>query len=88
MTQWQPIETAPKNGLKIILFYMDRNGNKREVFGRWLTDEQAEDCDHDGVGLKAGWYEIIENWGDYSFVAISGGEPTQWMPLFWKEEGE
>ncbi|CAB4139854.1 hypothetical protein UFOVP354_57 [uncultured Caudovirales phage] len=73
-----PIETAPKNGLKIILFYRDSNGNKQTVFGRWLTDEQAEDFDHDDVGLKAGWYESIENWDEYCAVKIKG-QPTHWM---------
>ena len=45
----------------------------------WVTDEEAAETDEDGVGLEAGWYESIDNWNDYSQVAIHAGEPTHWM---------
>lgn len=78
---WRDIESAPKDGRKIMLFYRNANGLARAVMARWLTDEQAEETDHDEVGLEAGWYECIDNWDDYSQVAIHEGEPTHWMPL-------
>lgn len=78
---WQPIATAPQTGRKVILFYLNRNSLPRTVMARWLTDEQVEEIDGDGVGLKAGWYECIDNWDDYTEVAIYEGEPTHWMPL-------
>lgn len=78
---WQPIETAPKDGRKVILFYLNRNKLPRTVMATWLTDERAAETDADGVGLEAGWYECIDNWDDYSQVAIHEGEPTHWMPL-------
>jgi hypothetical protein len=81
LMQWQPIETAPKTGRKIILFYLNRNGLARRVMGRWLTDDEANVSDTDGVGLEAGWYECIDNWPDYTEVAIHEGDPTHWMPL-------
>lgn len=81
VTGWQPIETAPKDGRKVILFYLNRNGKPRTVMARWLTDEHAAEIDTDDVGLKAGWYERIDNWDDYTDVAIYEGEPTHWMPL-------
>jgi len=28
-----------------------------------------------------GWYECINNWDDYTEVAIHEGEPSHWMPL-------
>lgn len=37
--------------------------------------------DADGVGLEGGWYECINNWDDYTEVAIHEGEPSHWMPL-------
>ena len=79
--QWQPIETAPKTGRKIIVAYTNRNAKPRTVMARWLTDEQAAETDSDGVGLEGGWYECIDNWDDYTEVAIHEGEPTHWMPL-------
>lgn len=78
---WQPIATAPKTGRKVILFYRNRNNLPRTVMARWLTDEQAAETDGYDVGLEAGWYECIDNWDDYTEVAIYEGEPTHWMPL-------
>lgn len=79
--EWQPIETAPRDGRKIIVTYTNRLGNTRTVMARWLTEEQAVECDGDGVGLEEGWYECIDNWDDYTEVAIHEGEPSSWMPL-------
>jgi hypothetical protein len=81
LTEWQPIGTAPKTGKKVVLFYLNRNNLPRTVMARWLTDEQAAETDADGVGLEGGWYECIDNWDDYTEVAIHEGEPSHWMPL-------
>ena len=78
---WQPIETAPKTRKKVILFYLNRNNFPRTVMARWLTDDEAAETDTDCVGLEGGWYECIDNWDDYTEVAIHEGEPTHWMPL-------
>lgn len=78
---WQPIETAPKTGKKVILFYLNRNNFPRTVMARWLTDDEAAETDTDCVGLEGGWYECIDNWDDYTEVSIHEGEPTHWMPL-------
>ena len=76
-----PIATAPQTGRKVIVFYLNRNNLPRTVMARWLTDEQAAETDADDVGLKGGWYECIDNWDDYTEVAIHEGKPTHWMPL-------
>ena len=47
----------------------------------WVTEEEASETDHEGVGLEAGWYESIDNWDEYTQVSIYQGEPTHWMPL-------
>lgn len=79
--EWQPISTAPKDGNKIIVWYLNVTNNPRVVIARWLSEEQAEESDADGVGLGAGWYECIDNWADYTEVEITEGIPTHWMPL-------
>lgn len=76
---WQPIETAPKDGRKLILSYVNRCSKTRTVMARWLTDEEAAETDADGVGLEGGWYESIDNWGEYTEVTITEGEPSHWM---------
>ena len=81
MSEWQPIETAPKDGRKVILHYRNRNNVPRNVLARWFTAEWAEEIDGDGVGLAAGWYEHIDNWDDYTDIAIKEGDPSHWMPL-------
>jgi hypothetical protein len=78
---WHPIESVPKTGRKVILFYKNRLHVGRTVIARWLTDEQATEIDGDDVGLEGGWYECIDNWDDYTEVAIHEGEPSHWMPL-------
>jgi hypothetical protein len=78
---WQPIESVPKTGRKVILFYKNRLNVGRTVIARWLTDEQATEIDADDVGLEGGWYECIDNWDDLTEVAIHEGEPSHWMPL-------
>ena len=78
--QWHPIDSVPKDGRKIIVSYVNHNGKTRTVMARWLTQEAADEIDHEGVGLEAGWFECIDNWSDYTEVAIHEGEPTHWMP--------
>lgn len=86
--QWLPISEAPKDGRKLVLSYLNRSGKRRTVFGRWLTDEQAAETDGDDVGLAAGWYECIDNWDDFTHVAIHEGEPDFFQPLPAAPHGE
>lgn len=79
--EWRPIETAPRDGRKIMLWYLNGNHKPRTVMGKWLSEEDAVYTDIDGVGLEAGWYECIDNWDDYTEVSIHQGEPTHWKPL-------
>jgi hypothetical protein len=72
MTEWQPIETAPKDGTEILLFttyladeYYDETFSTVQI-GSW-------DFGHDTVEAiwrrPAGW------------ACVKIGEPTHWMPL-------
>lgn len=81
MTDWQPIETAPLDGVTVILFVPGVNSWSRpdglpdfvlgawEVFlnkGKWVSDI----CE-----IEGGW----ESTGEY-MVPIDL-HPTHWMPL-------
>lgn len=45
--------------------------------GESIEYNEADDTDY----IKAGWYERIDNWGDFASVAVCEGIVTHWMPL-------
>lgn len=66
MPEWQPIETAPRDGRRILLA---REGWVE--IGRWLPDYAAYE------GAPAGaWMDDYDNGGPED-----RGWPTHWMPI-------
>ena len=75
---------------KCFAFYKDELGNSRTVCANYIKkytqeagmdDEWSEYCDADDTYYyPEGWYELIDNWGDYSFITINH-QVTHWMPL-------
>lgn len=91
MSTWQLIETAPKS-TTILVFYKNCFGNGRIVKARYVEkDTEESDGEYsdnaeyneekDMYFTPEGWYELIDNWPDYSSCHIHEGEPTHWMPL-------
>ena len=91
---WTPVtEAMPKSGVKVLACYRNRLGNLRRIRAMWTaakteeaSSEDAEACSEydeatDTYYVTEGWYECIDNWGDYSSVAVTEGEVTHWMPL-------
>jgi hypothetical protein len=73
MSEWQPIETAPKDGTEILLRVKKRAG----VTGKYLVGHYMEEgsyCD-EYPPIDKGWYF----WNGCSFDKAS--EPTNWMHL-------
>lgn len=74
MSEWQPIDTAPKDGTTVLLF---RRLDPWNVigYGRWISTKWR---------LKDGTTPI-EGWLSYGFDDPPGnlglGGPTHWMPL-------
>ncbi len=80
MSEWQPIETAPK-GKKLLLGYRNRAGQWRTVTGcYYLPGTLAVDEDWSDVGGFApeGWYEESET---QDHLWLCDEPPTHWMPL-------
>jgi hypothetical protein len=75
---WQPIETAPKDGTKIILYH-----EKWETFpiASW---EWGEGPDEDGTGGWCAWHTVDDRFPGAEDGIIYPSEnymPTHWMPL-------
>lgn len=76
---WRPIETAPKDGTDVLLFYpldgLRHDWNPKIVIGHWRHFESATD----------------ENWV-FQSRAVRGYsptyQPTHWMPLPMAPTGE
>ena len=80
MSEWQPIETAPK-GQKLIAGFFNVAGYWRTIIAKYYpqnTLEWHEDFDPDDESEYApeGWYEESE-----THENILPCSPTHWMPL-------
>jgi len=86
-------DALPKPGVNVLACYRNRLGKLRRIRAHWIAaktvEVYSEDWDlcseydeaTDTYYVTEGWYECIDNWGDYSAVAVSEGEVTHWMPL-------
>ena len=92
--KWTPVsEGKPKSG-KHVLVTCEFGAGKYVCDAMWADkfsvecsiepdiDPDYEDYDEeaDTFYFPEGWWEIIKNWGDYSYVAICD-HVTAWMPL-------
>lgn len=71
--QWQPIETAPKDGGEMLLRVKMRAGIRgKTLVGHYMPGGH---CIEDHPPIAAGWYF----WNGLMFDKAA--EPTHWMPL-------
>jgi len=77
---WQPIETAPLTGRKVIVGYHNGHNLWRTVMARYYNAGQlpvGEDWDTDEEFAPPGWYEVSETHED--------ARPTDHPPELWHE---
>jgi hypothetical protein len=67
---WQPIETAPKDGTRVLVFWAD--GRKCPVDVSWYWDHH--DIEYGKV------VRTYQRWMSNRYAA-NGPPPTHWMPL-------
>jgi hypothetical protein len=92
MGEWQPIETAPKDGTCVVLFVP--GGVDRQFYGvpdavkhiclgffgssaaEFITREDWKAIDHESQIFSGS--EYTGSWQEYSFVSVA---PSHWQPL-------
>ncbi|GAB3484225.1 DUF551 domain-containing protein [Azotobacter salinestris] len=93
-SQWVAVsERLPERGKDVLASYAGRyTGRVFVIRAEYVaprteesTDPDIESVEYDEESdtyyLQAGWYERINNWGDYSTVHVTEGEVSHWMPL-------
>lgn len=91
-TAWIPVAALPAPCLKVIATYVNSLGNRRTIMAKWVPGktEEAHSLDDefgeydeatDTTYAPEGWYEVIDNLDDCTFVAVREGVITHWMPL-------
>ena len=88
---WTSVDERLPDGCYCLATYRDRAGKLRIIRAMYVRQFEIEangdECDseadetNDREYLKAGWYELIDNWGDYSSVHVCEGPVTHWMTL-------
>ena len=87
-------ERLPESGSPVLAFYTNRAGKGRRIRANYVAPKSHEvDCadpdtqcveydeEADCFYLQAGWYELIDNWEEYSSIAVIEGEVSHWVAL-------
>jgi hypothetical protein len=77
MSDWQPIETAPRDGKSVLLFYPDQEPAERLVVG-WFENFGPYEKEMGAAGM---WSEGGYVSKDGSIVGGTGPHPTHWLPI-------
>ena len=89
---WTSVKDAmPKSGATVLVCYRNSHGNLRRIRAKWTAAKTVEsntelewgeyDEATDAYWTPEGWYECIDNWDEFSSIAVGEGEVTHWMPL-------
>lgn len=97
MSEWIRVEDRiPESGQPVLAYYLNSYGKGRRIRAEYVTSKSREidwECadtetqcvEHDEQSdcfyLIAGWYELMDNWDEYTSIAVWDGEITHWMPL-------
>lgn len=81
--EWQPIETAPKDGTDILLGFANDNRPAVVAVG---VGNNPDTVALVGRAKVARWYAMpfrgwYESWDEYDSLNAVKGCPTHWMPL-------
>jgi len=97
---WRPASELPEEDQIVIATYLNQFGKRRRVRAVYIRQYEEEEGSEDDEScveyceeqdewyLKEGWYELIDNWDNYSSVAIVEGVVDYWMPMPPAPKGE
>ena len=74
---WQPIETAPKHGSCMLLFWPKYSYETDGIYARPLIAIGSWKYNH---RIERGYFSDTGEWDDYG-LAEPQHSPTHWMPL-------
>lgn len=70
---WQPIDTAPRDGTRVLLWFSCFKDGQQVQFGSWLDSEERK------YGKVT---RITQCWiGEFYTMSLEKREPSYWMPL-------
>ncbi len=80
--EWQPIETAPKDGRAILIYQPDYDvgggrSHERRTMGR-VTQDEIERVPFDDKRYAIGYWRPWGGWGNRNSATVN---PSHWMPL-------
>jgi len=93
MSDWISVKDELPNTSRNVLAYYVNSHNKYRIIKafyapRFTIESNGEDetydeyCEEkDTYYLMTGWYECIDNWGDFSSIFIHQGDVTHYQPL-------
>lgn len=94
MNTWIPVTTQlPKSEKRVVAAYKNALGNWRIICAFYATKFSIEPDDFDNIWdddwneeevtyyIPEGWYELVENLDDCSYLPVQYGTVSHWMPL-------
>ena len=89
--EWRTVESAP-SAKAVLIAYKNRSDKWRIIkavrYEQFQSEQDfdeydtAEYCEaKDAYFTPAGWYELIDNWDDFSSVSVNEGKPLFWCDL-------
>jgi hypothetical protein len=92
-SEWVAVsDRLPRSNVIVLAHYKNSHGHNRRIRAEWAQSKTLEASDNwdgdaeydeatDTYYCPQGWYERIDNWDEFSSIAVHEGEITHWMPM-------